>query len=307
MKIVRIHEYGGPERLVFEDAPAPVAGPGQVLVAVKAISVNPVDWKVCAGALKAVPNFALPQTPGGDIAGTVAALGAGVEGLAVGDAVYAFIGLTGAYAEQVAVAASSVARKPENLSFEEAAAVPLAALTAWQGLLKDGRDLAGLHVLVHGAAGGVGSAAVQIAKAKGARVTATASAKNAALVTELGADAVVDYRVMPVSGAAKDVDIVLDCVGDSLGFSLWALIRGAGTLARVAAGRDDPKPAEEAGITVTQVRVQPSAGQLGELAALAEAGAFRPVIAKVLGFAEARAAMELSREGHTVGKIVMRV
>jgi NADPH:quinone reductase-like Zn-dependent oxidoreductase len=278
-----------------------------VLVTVKAVSVNPVDWKVAAGALKALPNFALPQTPGGDIAGSVAALGEGVEGLAVGDAVYAFIGLTGAYAEQVAVSATSVARKPENLSFEEAAAMPLAALTAWQGLLADGRDLTGLHVMVHGAAGGVGVATVQIAKAKGARVTATASAKNAALIQALGADAVVDYRATPVAQAAKDVDIVLDCVGDSLGFSFWTLINAPGTLARVAAGRDDTKPAEAAGVKVLQVRVQPNAGQLGELAALAQAGEFQPVVAKLFALDEVRDAWALSREGHTVGKIVMTV
>jgi NADPH:quinone reductase-like Zn-dependent oxidoreductase len=291
MKIARIYEYGGPENIVIEEAAAPVPGAGQVLVRVAAGSVNPVDWKVCAGALKAVPGFALPQVPGGDIAGRVEALGEGVAGWKPGDAVYGFIGLVGADAELVAVKAEILAAKPETLSFEEAASIPLAGLTAWQGLLKDGRDLSGLHVLVHGAAGGVGTAAVQFAKAKGARVTASASAKNAVLMRELGADVVVDFRVTPAEGLAKDVDVLLDCVADDAATALWALVKPGGSMTRV--------------VRVASVRVAPSKAQLEEIAGLVAAGRFRPVVARVFPFAQLSEAFTLNREGRVVGKIAL--
>jgi len=307
MKIIRIHEYGGPENMVLEDSPAPEAGPGQLLIKVAASSVNPVDWKICAGVLKALPNFALPLTPGGDITGTVAVVGEEVEGWTRDDEVYAYIGLVGAYAEFVAIDASIVARKPTKLTFEQAACLPLAGLTAWQGLAKDGRDLAGLHVLVHGAAGGVGSFAVQIAKAKGARVTATASAKNAEFVLGLGAEQVVDFRLTPVSAQPADIDIVIDCVGDTAAFETWKLIREGGSLTRVAMSRDDPKPAEDAGVRVFKIQVQPNAAQLAEIAALVEAGAIRPVIAQTFPFAEVAQANALSKTGHVLGKIALRI
>lgn len=307
MKIIRIHEYGGPENLILEDAPAPAAGPGQLLIKVAASSVNPVDWKVCGGALRALPNFSLPLTPGGDVAGTIAVVGEEVEGWTRDDEVYSFIGLTGAYAEFVAIDAAIAARKPKNLSFEQAATIPLAGLTAWQGLLKDGRDLAGLHVLVHAASGGVGSFAVQIAKAKGARVTATASAKNADFVRGLGADTVLDFRVTPVSGQAQDIDIVIDCVGDTAAFEIWPLIKSGGSLIRLGAGRDDPKPAEEAGVRVMKMQVQPNAGQLAEIAALVEAGAIRPAVAQIFPLEEVAQAHAVSKAGHVQGKIAISV
>lgn len=307
MKQVNIHDYGGPEQLKYEDAPQPGTGPGQLLVKLEATSVNPADWKIRGGAMKAVMDYPMPLVLGGDVAGTVAAVGDGVSGFKTGDAVFAFIGLVGAYAEYVAVDAVKVAAKPKNISFEEAGSLPLVALTAWQALEADGRNLKGLHVLVHNAAGGVGTLAVQIAKAKGARVTATASAKNAGLVSGLGADKVVDFRVTPAADAPKDVDILLDLVGNAEAFSLWPLVKSGGSMVRLGGGAEDPKPAEEAGIRVLRMRVKPDSAQLAEIARMVEAGTIRPVVAQVLPLAQAAEAHTLSKAGHAVGKIVLKV
>jgi NADPH:quinone reductase-like Zn-dependent oxidoreductase len=307
MKRVSIHEYGGPEQLVYEDAEVPVAGPGQLLVKVAASSVNPADWKIRSGATRAMMDFPMPLVLGGDIAGTVAAVGEGVSGWAVGDEVFALLGLVGAYAEYVAVNAAIVARKPAGLSFEEAAALPLVALTAWQALAADGRELKGKHVLVHNASGGVGSVAVQLAKAAGARVTATASAKNAAFVRGLGADVVVDFRESPVGAVAKDVDILLDCVGNSAAFGLWPLVRAGGSMIRLGGGADDAAPAEAAGVRILKMRVRPDAAQLGEIAALVDAGKLRPVVGEVVPLAEVAKAHVASQGGHVFGKIVLKM
>jgi NADPH:quinone reductase-like Zn-dependent oxidoreductase len=225
MKRISFYDWGGPEQLVYENAPQPTVGAGQLLVRVAACSVNPVDWKLMSGFAKAAVRDGLPAVPGGDLAGTVAEIGEGVTGWSVGDEVWSHIGLLGAYAEFVAVDAAAVSHKPASMSFAEAASMPLAGLTAWQALEADGRELAGLTILIHNAAGGVGTAAVQIAKALGARVIGTASEANAAFVRGLGADEVVDFRIIPVSGHARDVDIMIDCVGADDGPALWELIK----------------------------------------------------------------------------------
>lgn len=308
MKAVRIHEYGGPETLRYDDLPDPVAGPGQVLVRVKASSVNPVDWKIRSGAVQKIVNYPLPLTLGGDVAGVVEAVGSGVTGFKPGDAVFAFIGLVGAYASLVALDASQVARKPANLSFEEAASLPLVALTAWQGLLDNGRSVAGKRVIVHNAAGGVGTAAVQIAKARGATwVLGTASDKNADFVRSLGADDVVDFRVTPVSSRSRDFDVLIDNQGDTAALEIWSLLKPGGTVIRVAAGADAPPQAEQDGLIVVKTRVMPNGAQLAEIAALAEAGKIRAEVAAVYPMSQTAAAHTHSASGHTRGKIVLRV
>lgn len=307
MKAVRAHDFGGPEQLRYEDVEKPVAGPGQLVVQVKAASVNPVDWKLRSGAAKAIVNFPMPMTSGGDLAGVVEALGDGVEGWHIGDEVYAQIGLTGANAEYVAIPAEHVAKKPANLDFIEAASLPLVALTALQGFDEDGRDLAGLTVLVHNAAGGVGSVAVQIAKAKGATVIGTASQANADFVRGLGADEAVDFRVTPVAGRTRDVDILLDMVGDPDALQLWSLVKPGGSVIRIAGGADAPAFAEADGIRAIKTRVRPSGERLAQVTELVEAGQLRTEIAKVFPLAQAGEAQELSRAGHVRGKIVLSV
>src|SRR6185369_6723311 len=196
MKAVRIHSYGGPEVLVYEDAPRPEAAAGEVLIRVHAAGVNPLDWKVRAGYVQEWLQHQFPLIPGWDVAGIVEAVGRGVEQFRPGDAVYGLLDISknGAYAEYVAAPARSLARKPATVDHVKAAAVPIAALTAWQALFDVARLAAGQTVLVHAAAGGVGHFAVQLAKWQGARVVGTASAANASFVKELGAAQVIDYQ-----------------------------------------------------------------------------------------------------------------
>ena len=305
MKIVRAHMFGAPDQLLVEDVPVPQPGPGEVRIAVRAVGVNPVDWKLLTG--KAPINPPLPLVPGGDVAGVVDAVGAGVAGWRIGDRVMALIGLTGAYAAAIVTDAANLAPVPESLSFEEAAGLPLAGLTAWQGLAADGRDLDGLHLLVHNGAGGVGNAAIQIARARGARVTATASAANAGFVHSLGAETVVDARAAPVESLPGDIDILMDLVGDSLETGLWARVKPGGSVIRIAGGADAPPQEERDGVRGLKVRVRPDGTALHALSDLAAKGALHTSIAKVLPLEEAAKALHLSKSGHVRGKIVLIV
>lgn len=303
MKIIRAHAFGGPDQLVIDEVALPEPGPGQIRVQVRGVGVNPVDWKLLSGKAPVLPP--LPLVPGGDIAGVVDAIGEGVADVAVGDEVFAHPGLTGSYAEAVLLDPAVTARKPSALSPAEAASLPLVALTAWQGLLADGRDLSGLHILVHNAAGGVGMAAVQIAKAKGARVTGTASASNADYVRSLGADEVVDFRSEPVEGRVQDVDILVDLVGNSKESGLWPLIRPGGSVIRIAGGADAPNVEEVDGVRAYKVRVRPNGEQLRAIADLVDAGSMKVEIARTFPFEEAADALRASMSGHVRGKIIL--
>ncbi len=303
MKIIRAHAFGGPDQLVMDEVALPEPGPGQIRVQVRGIGVNPVDWKLLSG--KAPVSPPLPLVPGGDIAGVVDAVGEGVSEFVVGDEIFAHPGLTGGYAEAVLVDPAVAARKPSALTPAEAASLPLVALTAWQGLLADGRDLSGLHILVHNAAGGVGMAAVQIAKAKGARVTGTASAGNADYVRSIGADDVVDFRGEPVEVRPQNVDILVDLVGNSKETGLWSLVRPGGSVVRIAGGADAPNVEEVGGVRAYKVRVRPNGEQLRVIAGLVDAGKLKVEIARTFPFAEAADALRASMSGHVRGKIIL--
>lgn len=305
MKIIRAHDFGGPDRLVIDDIALPVPGPGQLRLRVQGIGVNPVDWKLLSGKAPVLPP--LPLVPGADVAGTVDAVGDGVEDWKVGDRVFVHPGLMGGYAESILVDAAACAVSPKGLSAAQAASLPLVALTAWQGLAADGRDLDGLHVLVHNAAGGVGMAAVQIIKARGGRVTGTASVANADYVRALGADAVVDFRTEPLDGHARDVDILIDLVGNSQESGLWSLIRPGGSVIRIAGGPKAPDFEEIDGVRAYKVRVRPNGAQLREIAALADRGALKVEIARTFPFIQAADALRVSMDGHVRGKIVLAV
>lgn len=305
MKTVRAHGFGGPEQLQIDDIADPQPGPGQVRIRVKSIGVNPVDWKLMSG--KSPLPIDLPLTPGGDVAGTIDAVGEGATDFAVGDDVFALLGLTGGYAEAVVTDAANVAPKPSNLGFDDAASLPLVALTAWQGFLADGRDLSGLNILIHNGAGGAGTAAIQIAKARGASVLATASAANANYVKSLGADEVVDFRVSQVSGVEQKYDIMLDLVGNPEAMDLWALVKSGGSVIRIAGGADAPQLADEGGLRVYKVRVRANGAQLAEIGALVEKGAIRAEVAHKFPLAEAADAQRLSQAGHVRGKIILQV
>src|SRR5262245_258062 len=214
MKAIVFHEFGDSDVLKYEEAAVPRPAQGEMLVQVYAAGVNPVDWKVRKGYLKEL-NPQLPQIPGFDLSGVVARVGEGVTRFKKGDAVFAYMSLKrgGAYAEYTIVREDEAALKPAKLDHVNAAAVPLAALTAWQALFDKAGLAAGQNVLIHGAAGGVGTFAVQLAKSRGAKVIGTASASNQAFLREIGADRTVDYRDQKLEEVVKDVDVVLDTVG----------------------------------------------------------------------------------------------
>lgn len=215
MQAIRIHAYGGPEMLVSEEIPRPIVTSDEVLIRVHAVGVNPLDWLVRKGYLKDVLGHTLPLVPGWELSGVIAEIGDTVTAFQVGDAVYTRPDFSrdGGYAEYIAVRASEIARKPASLDHIQAAAIPLVGLTAWQALFDTAHLAAGQTVLIHAAAGGVGTIAAQLAKWKGARVIGTASARNAEFLRDLGVDTVIDYTTTRFEDVAHDVDMVLDSVG----------------------------------------------------------------------------------------------
>ena len=308
MKAVAMHAYGGPEVLKYEDAARPDPATGEVLVRVHAAAVNPVDWKVRAGHLRGFLNYSLPLIPGWDLSGVVEATGAGVTDWKQGDAVYARPDLrrNGAYAEYIAVRASELGHKPRSIDHVQASAIPLACLTAWQALFDAGGLKAGQRVLVHAAAGGVGTFAVQLAKWKGAHVVGTASERNHAFLRELGADEVIDYTKTNFEEGVRDVDVVLDTMAGQTRDRSWKVLKKDGILVSIL-GQPSPDDAAQHGVRAAGVFVEPNQAQLGEIAKLVDSGKLRPIIETVLPLAQAARAHEMNQTLHTRGKIVLQV
>jgi len=308
MKAVRIHTYGGPDVLVYEDAPRPTIGNGEVLVKVHATSINPVDRFTRAGYLQGMINFSLPLTLGLDLAGVVEAVGDDVTTVAVGDAVYGYSNMIrqGAYAEYAVVSAGEIAPKPASVDYVTAAAVPLVGITAWQALFDVAGLQAGQTILIHGAGGGVGSFAVQFAVAKGARVIGTASSNKIGLLRELGVAEAIDYTTTRFEDLVRDVDVVFDTVGGEVQARSWGVLKPGGILVTVA-GQPDAAAAAARGVRASGMMAQANTAQLTEIAGLIDAGTVHPVVSTVLPLAEARRAHELIDAGHTRGKIVLRV
>jgi NADPH:quinone reductase-like Zn-dependent oxidoreductase len=308
MKAVVIHSYGGREVLLTEDVPVPGIADDEVLIKVHAAGVNPVDWKVRAGYLAEMLSYQFPLTLGWDVSGTVEKAGSNVTRLSAGDEVYALadISRNGAYAEYVAVKADTVALKPESLDHVHAASVPLAALTAWQCIFGAADLSEGQKILIHAAAGGVGSFAVQLAKWKGAYVLGTASARNMDFLLGLGADEVIDYTVTPFEDVAVDVDIVLDAMGGEVQERSWKTLRSGGILVSIL-GPPDENKAAEFGVRSAGVFVQPDAEQLTEIAELIDKGHVKPVVTEILPLADVAKAHEMSETEHVRGKIVLEM
>ncbi|MGO8689355.1 MAG: NADP-dependent oxidoreductase [Thermoguttaceae bacterium] len=308
MKAVRIHGYGGPEVLTLEEAACPRPAAGEILVRVHAAGVNPVDWKVREGHLKTLVQHRFPLIPGWDFSGVVVAAGPGAGRFRKGEEVYSRPDLArdGAYAEYIVVREAEVARKPKSLDHIQAAAVPLACLTAWQALFDASGLSRGQRVLIHAAAGGVGTFAVQLAKWKGAYVIGTASPRNHELLRRLGADELIDYQATAFEDAVGDVDVVLDTMAGEVQRRSWKVLKRGGILVSILS----PPSAEEAaahGARGKPVFVQPNAAELAQIAELIDSGAVIPVVETILPLAEARRAQELSQAGHVRGKIVLRV
>jgi NADPH:quinone reductase-like Zn-dependent oxidoreductase len=308
MKAVCIYSYGGPDVLVYEDAPRPHPGDGEVLVRVHAAGINPVDWKIREGHLKERLHHTLPLVLGWDVSGGVEALGSGVTRLKVGDEVFSRpdISRDGAYAEFIVIKESEVALKPKSIDHIHAAALPLAGLTAWQSLFDAGGLSAGQRVLIHAAAGGVGTLAVQLAKWKGAHVIGTASARNHDFLRKLGVDQVVDYQTVRFEEAVQTVDVVFDTMGGDTQERSWKVLKRGGILISIAS----PPSAEIAaahGVRQAFVFTQPNAAQLAEIAKLADADKLKAIVETILPLSDATRGQELSERGHTRGKIVLRV
>jgi NADPH:quinone reductase-like Zn-dependent oxidoreductase len=311
MKAVRIHNYGGPEVLNYEDAPRPQPGPGEVLIRVHATSVNPIDWKVRAGYMKDFLPHSFPLILGWDVSGVIEEVGpnpAATGQFKKGDEVYSLPDHTrnGAYAEFIVVRESEVALKPNALHHVRAAAVPLATLTAWQALFDTAQLEPKQRILIHGAAGGVGHFAVQLAKWKGAHVIGTASATNHEMLYKLGADELIDYATQRFENAARNIDVVLDTIGGDTQEDSWQVLRKGGVLVSLVQAPSEDR-AKERGVRGIRLAARPNGHELAEIAKIVDAGKLVPVIDRILPLSEVRRAHELSQSGHTHGKIVLRV
>jgi NADPH:quinone reductase-like Zn-dependent oxidoreductase len=309
MRAITQQALGGPDVLALADLPQPEPAPTEVLVRVAAAGVNPVDWKVrTRGGLLGEPPF----TVGWDVAGTVEALGAGVTRFAVGDRVFGmprFPREAAAYAEYVASPSRQLARTPAGLSDVEAAALPLAGLTAWQALVETADVRPGQRVLVLGAAGGVGHLAVQIAKARGAYVIGTARSAKHGFLSELGADEAVDYSLGPVEDAVADVDLVLDLVGGDTTVGALRTLRDSGLFIAVPSGGGLDALRELAGdrVRVTGILVEPDRMGMEAIAALVTSGELRPHVSQTFSLEDAARAHEAGETGRTQGKLVLTV
>jgi NADPH:quinone reductase-like Zn-dependent oxidoreductase len=317
MKAAVIDGYGGSERLVVREVPRPAAGDGQVLVRVRAAGVNPVDWKMRAGRLRFLRRARFPLVLGFDVAGEVEAIGPEVTLFEPGDAVYGYLDNPhgGGYAEYAVGGETALAAKPAALSWEEAAALPLAGLSALQALRDKGALAAGERVLVNGAAGGLGHLAVQIAKALGARVAGVASAANLDFVRQLGAERAIDYRAVDFTAEDATYDIVFDVVANRSLRECEPVLAEDGVYVTTLPG---PAFAVQAVLAAARglfgegrrarlVIGRPSGGGLAVLSGLVERGLLRPVVGTVLPLADVRRAHEASETGHGRGKIVLGI
>jgi len=306
MKAIVAHEYGGPEVLKYEDVPLPEPKENEILVCVIASGVNPADPLILNGKYAKEFGTHLPLVLGYDMAGVVVRAGAKVTKLRVGDPVYAYLLWGGGWAEYCISNEGESAIKPKSLGFIDASAVPLAALTAWQALIDIGKIESGQTVLIHGGSGGVGSFAIQIAKARGARVIATASTVNQDLLKQLGADVAIDYTKQKFEEIVHDVNLVLDPVGrDTLARS-YGVVKKGGIVVTIVSRCDETelKKHETRGASLSS---HSDSGELGEITKLIDGGKIKPIVTEVLPLTDAAKADAQAETHHTRGKIVLKI
>ncbi len=308
MKAVVIHEYGGPEVLKYEDVPQPEPKQDQLQIHVIAAGVNPVDGMIRSGMFDKEGHRAFPVILGGDISGVVEKVGSNITKFKSGDPVFAYVSLdnSGGYAQYALVTEREAAPKPKSLTYVEAAAVPIVALTAWQALIDTAKLKAGQTVLIHGGSGGVGSFAIQIAKAHGAKVIATASTANQELLKQLGADVAIDYTKQNFENVAKDVDVVLDSIGKDTLARSYGVVKKGGIIVSLVA-RPDPAELEKHGIRGEALSVDPNSDELSEIGKLIDEKKINVIVSQTFPLSEARKAQEQVATGHTRGKIVLKV
>jgi NADPH:quinone reductase-like Zn-dependent oxidoreductase len=307
MKAIRIESFGGPETLEVAQVECPRPRDDELLIQVRAASVNPVDYKIRSGQYPAVKREDLPKVLGRDVAGVVAARGAAVATFLDGDEVFAMLdGGPGGYAEYVTVPADICVRKPAALDFAEAAAVPLAAITAWQGLFDYGGLLAGQRALIHGGAGGVGHFAIQLAKAHGAAVITTCAERDKDFVRSLGADQAIDYKSERFEDLVQDVDLVLDLISGDTQERSWSVLKDGGTLVSTLS-RPSERQARIHHARAMNYIAKPNGAELGQIAHLITEGKVRPHVAARMALEEVAAAHRKLEHEHPRGKIVLEI
>jgi NADPH:quinone reductase-like Zn-dependent oxidoreductase len=307
MKAVQINGFGDRSVLVLNDVAIPTPTENEVLIKVKSASVNPVDWKIREGYLQPMLNHPLPLTLGWDVSGVISAIGKNVDSLKIGDPVYSRpdISKNGSYAEYITVAADEVAIKPSSASWQEAAGIPLAALTAWQSLYEIANVQAGERILIHAGSGAVGQFAIQLAKLRGAYVYTTTSARNTELVLALGADQSIDYHQEDFS-ELKDIDVVFDTIGGTTQENSWKTLKKGGRLVSIVQNPDETIAAENS-ISAFFCFVQPNREQLEALAEYVDAGQLTINIDSEYELTQVANAHERSESGRAQGKIIINV
>jgi NADPH:quinone reductase-like Zn-dependent oxidoreductase len=306
MKAVVIHEYGGPEALKYEDIPRPEPKDDELLIRVIAAGVNPVDGMVRSGMFGGNREF--PIILGGDVAGIVEKVGSKITKFKAGDPVFAYVSLnnSGGYAQYALATERELAPKPKSLTYVEAAAVPIVAITAWQALVDKAKLSAGQIVLIHGGSGGVGSFAIQIAKARGAKVIATASTRNQDFLKELGADVAIDYTKQKFEDVSKDVDVVLDSIGGDTLDRSYGVVKKGGIIVSLVA-RPKEAELEKHGIRGATLNAEPDSEELAEIGKLIDDKKIKVIVSQTFPLSEARKAQEQVATGHTRGKIVLKI
>jgi NADPH:quinone reductase-like Zn-dependent oxidoreductase len=309
MKAMQYTEYGDADVMRMAEVADPEPGPGQILIDIHAASVNPVDWKIRSGAMRQFFDVEFPVVPGRDGAGIVAAAGPDVSDVAVGDEVCFIAGHLGqgTYAERIVLDAAAVAPKPANISFAEAAAFPLAGMTAWAALVNTAPVELGAKVLIHSGSGGVGGIAIQLAKhSEAGHITATCSAANVDYVLGLGANRAIAYDAEDFAETVTDCDLVFDTFGGDIHKRSYEVMRMGGTLVWITA-LPVQDLSQQHGVTSVQAPVRPDPDGLKALAALVGEGEVKPQVGEVLPLADAAKAHRISETGHVRGKIVLQV
>jgi NADPH:quinone reductase-like Zn-dependent oxidoreductase len=307
MKIrkVRIHRFGGPDVLQIDNVEPSLPDALQVHVRVKAASVNPVDFKIRNGQYPAVKEDRLPYTLGRDVSGVIEKCGAQATQFKVGDEVLGMVGIGGGgYAEKAVLDQQALAHKPPLIDHVRSAAIPLAGLTAWQGLFRYGQLKSGQSVLIHGGSGGVGHFAIQFAKAKGARVFTTVSTDNVEFARGLGADTVIDYKTQRFEQQAHDLDMVFDLIDGETRERSWELLKRGGILVSTLTEPSQVKALQH-GVRALRFTVEPSGSELAEIAELVLSGKVKPHVQKTFTLEDASRALSTVEHGGSVGKIVL--
>jgi NADPH:quinone reductase-like Zn-dependent oxidoreductase len=305
IKAVRIHRFGGIDTLGLDDIEPSMPDALEILVKVSAASINPVDFKIRSGKYPAVNEDRLPYILGRDASGVVEKCGAAANDFKVGDEVFGIVGIHGGgYAQKVVMAQDAVAAKPTALDHVQAAAVPLAGQTAWQGLFRYGEVKSSQRILIHAGSGGVGHFAIQFAKAKGAHVTTTVSTDNVEFARSLGADVVIDYKKQPFEQIARDLDMVFDLIDGETSERSWGTLKKGGILVSTLT-EPSQAMARQHGVRATRYTVQANGDELKEIALLLRAGTVKPFVNQTFPLVRAADALATVEHGHSKGKTVL--